>query len=171
MQGDYRDVSLFSAQLLPNNEILVLQPSISAKWLDEQSYSQMIQHANQLDVGYSQVINAQTIMRSMYLRNGNEHMRVRTMVFRFPDDYQVSNEIFSTDAFINADPRSKLYMWPCNIVYMHSGLPVSESFFHADWRFNKRMTAPQLTSVTRNHQDVSVSDLELSFQRSMNTNL
>lgn len=97
----------------------------------------------------------------MYTRNGYEHMRIRAVVFRFPDDYRVSNEIFSPEAFIGTDPRSKMIMRPCTISYTFEGFPVSNSYFRGFWRFNKIMTDPLITSATRSHHEESLNDLKI----------
>lgn len=167
VQGDYRDQDSFSARLLPNNEILLLMPSISSKWLDSISYAQITANCDTGELGHSQAMNAHTIMRSTYLKEGNEALLIRAVVFSFPDHFPVSNEVFSSAAFLKTDPRSKMIMHPCNTSYNHKGWDVHETFFRAYWRFNKQINEPLLTTVAQNHNAESLNKLNEDFQRMM----
>lgn len=69
VEGDYRDVDRFSAHLLPSsNEVIVLLPSIPAKWFDARTYAQMIPSPSITssgveDFGHTQFLNSESIMR------------------------------------------------------------------------------------------------------------
>ena len=164
-EGDYRDLHLYSAQLLDSNEVLVLLPSLSQKWFNEQNYSQLNEYCTTSAPAHEEAMISQHIMRTTYMKNGNEHLRTRAIVFTVPEDYKLSNEVFSPEAFNRIDPRSKMYTCPCEVSYRHESIQVQEKFFRAMWRFNKHTNSPLVTTIGPSHQDASLNDLNNACKR------
>lgn len=122
------------------------------------------------DVAYSEIMASQLFMQTTYAKNGNEHLLVRAIVFTFPEDYEVSNEVFSSQAFRGLDPRSCMFVCPCDVTYLNGVEHIHEQYFRAIWRFNKHMKDALITTTAPNHQQVSLNNLNLSFSRMRATN-
>lgn len=168
VEGEYIDQSYFMLRLLPSNEVLVQLPSVSNTFLDNNCYQQICSGWNVLHAGdawQSHFATSQDVMRSAFTASGNEHLKVRVIILSFPDDYKVSNELFSAATFRGFDPRTKVYLYPCTVQYVHENTVAKHEFFRLAWRYNKSMDNPRTTNVGPSHIDTAFNALNKAFGR------
>jgi hypothetical protein len=168
IEGDYRDANMCNARLLRTNEVMIQLPSLSHKWLNHENYDKMDVHLDFPSAKMKEhIMHSQNLMRSAYVKDGNEHLLIRAVVISFDDNFTLSNEVFSPDCINGFDVRTKMNLCPVEITYPHNEQNVTNGFFRACWRFNQIIKNPRTTTVGPNQHDKSLFELNAKFQ-SMN---
>jgi hypothetical protein len=172
VESEYIDQALYKSQLLPTNEVLVQLPSVSATFLDNACYHQIMSGWNILNAGDAwqpHFATSQDVMRSALTSCDCDHLKVRVVVLTFPDDYRVSNEIFSYSTHLGHDTRATVYVSPCTVQYLHGNKTMKHDYFRLCWRYNKSMDRPRTTNVGIGTIEAAFNSLNSYFSSTPNS--